>query len=77
MKVEAEANTDSNKRPGFTPRKGQGLAIFGKSSSQPPVSRVWPFFLLSSKALQLFLKIYTILPNIGILDIPKRVSLLP
>lgn len=36
LRVEAEANTDSRALPGFTPRKGPGLAIFGKSSTYPP-----------------------------------------
>jgi len=39
LKVEAEANTDSNPLPGFTPRRGAGLALFGKSSSEPPARK--------------------------------------
>ena len=38
--VEAEGNTDSRPLPGFTPRKGKGLPIFGKSSSTPPKAKV-------------------------------------
>jgi hypothetical protein len=38
--VEAEGNTDSRPLPGFTPRKGKGLPIFGKSKSDPPVRKV-------------------------------------
>lgn len=37
LKVEAEASTDSNTRPGFVPRQKPGLAVFGKSSNTPPV----------------------------------------
>ena len=36
--VEAEANTVSRPLPGFTPRKGKGLPLFGKSESTPPSS---------------------------------------
>ncbi|KAL3132602.1 hypothetical protein ABBQ32_009130 [Trebouxia sp. C0010 RCD-2024] len=36
LKVEAEASTNSNARPGFVPRQKPGLAIFGKSSNTPP-----------------------------------------
>lgn len=39
LKVEAEANTDSNPLPGFTPRRGAGLALFGKSSSEAPARK--------------------------------------
>ena len=38
--VEAEGNTDSRPLPGFTPRKGKGLPVFGKSSSAPPKAKV-------------------------------------
>ncbi|KAK9865349.1 hypothetical protein WJX84_010652 [Apatococcus fuscideae] len=38
LKVEAEANTVSRPLPGFTPRKGKGLPLFGKSESTPPSS---------------------------------------
>ncbi len=34
--VEAEANTDSRPLEGFTPRKGAGIPLFGKSSTYPP-----------------------------------------
>lgn len=37
LKVEAEASTDSRPLPGFTPRAGPGLALFGKSNTDPPV----------------------------------------
>ncbi len=46
--VEAEANTDLRKLPGFTPRKGKGLPIFGKSSSEPPTRQVPVPFLEAS-----------------------------
>ena len=36
LQVEAEANTDSRPLPGFVPRKGAGLPLFGKSSTYPP-----------------------------------------
>lgn len=36
LRVEAEANTNARPLPGFTPRKGVGLPIFGKSSTYPP-----------------------------------------
>lgn len=36
LKVEAEASTGSNTRPGFVPRQKPGLAVFGKSSNTPP-----------------------------------------
>lgn len=36
LRVEAEANTDSRPLPGFIPRKGAGLPLFGKSSTYPP-----------------------------------------
>lgn len=39
LKVEAEANTDNNPLPGFKPRRGAGLALFGKSSSEPPTKK--------------------------------------
>ena len=38
--MEAEGNTDSRPLPGFTPRKGKGLPIFGKSKSGPPARKV-------------------------------------
>lgn len=38
--VVAEANTDSQPLPGFTPRRGAGLALFGKSSTDPPIRKV-------------------------------------
>ena len=38
--VEAEGDTDSRPRPGFTPRKGKGLPFLGKSSSTPPKAKV-------------------------------------
>lgn len=34
--MEAEASTDSLPLPGFVPRKGAGLPLFGKSSTYPP-----------------------------------------
>lgn len=34
--MEAEASTDSRPLPGFTPRKGEGIFLFGKSKSDPP-----------------------------------------
>lgn len=34
--VEAEASTEAAPLPGFTPRKGVGLALFGRSDSRPP-----------------------------------------
>ncbi|CAL8460873.1 g404 [Coccomyxa elongata] len=39
LKVEAEANTDSRPLLGFTPRKGKGLPIFGKSKTDPPAKK--------------------------------------
>jgi len=36
LRVEALANTDIRPIPGFTPRRGAGLPIFGKSSTYPP-----------------------------------------
>eukprot|EP00798_Chlamydomonas_sp_ICE-L_P014069 gene14069-20014_t len=36
LKVEAQASTSSRPLEGFTPRKGEGLALFGKSFSYPP-----------------------------------------
>ena len=38
--VEAEGDTDSRPRPGFTPRKGKGVPFLGKSSSTPPKAKV-------------------------------------
>ena len=40
LQVEAEANTDGQPLPGFTPRKGAGLPLFGKSSTYPPLGPV-------------------------------------
>lgn len=37
LKVEAMASTDVRPLDGFTPRKGQGISLFGKSSIEPPV----------------------------------------
>lgn len=42
--VEAEANTDSAQLPGFVPRKGAGLRLFGKSSTYPPPGPVRIYF---------------------------------
>jgi hypothetical protein len=39
LRVEAEANTDSRPLPGFTPRRGTGLALFGKSMTEPPIKK--------------------------------------
>jgi len=39
LKVEAEASTDARPRPGFTPRKGAGIPLFGKSQVGPPARR--------------------------------------
>jgi hypothetical protein len=39
LRVEAEASTDSRPRDGFTPRRGAGLPIFGKSQSGPPARK--------------------------------------
>ena len=50
MQVEAEGNTDSRPLPGFTPRKGKGLPIFGKSKSDPPVRKVRLFLSLLLQA---------------------------
>ena len=36
LKVEAGASTDSRPRQGFTPRRGAGLPLFGKSQTGPP-----------------------------------------
>lgn len=36
LKVEAAASTDQQPLEDFTPRKGKGLFIFGRSSSEPP-----------------------------------------
>lgn len=41
LRVEAEANTDDQPMPGFVPRKSPGLPVFGKSSTEPPDSKVW------------------------------------
>ena len=41
FQVEAEANTDTNPIEGFVPRRGAGLALFGKSSSEPPARKVF------------------------------------
>lgn len=41
LRVEAQANTDARPLPGFTPRKGAGLPIFGKSSTWAPKAKVW------------------------------------
>lgn len=38
--VEAEGNTDSRPLPSFTPRRGKGIPIFGKSSNTPPKAKV-------------------------------------
>lgn len=38
--VEAEAITDSQPRAGFTPRRGQGFPLLGKSATYPPAARV-------------------------------------
>ena len=40
--VEAEGDTDSRPLPGFTPRKGKGFPLLGKSSSKPPKAKVRP-----------------------------------
>lgn len=40
LQVEAEASTDSQPLPGFTPRKGAGLPFLGKSVTYPPARRV-------------------------------------
>lgn len=40
VQVEAEANTDSRPIPGFIPRRGAGLPIFGKSATYPPAGPV-------------------------------------
>lgn len=36
LRVEAEASTLASPLPGFTPRRGAGLPLFGKSSTAPP-----------------------------------------
>ena len=36
LRVEAEASTQSRPLPGFTPRAGAGLPLFGKSETYPP-----------------------------------------
>lgn len=33
--VEAQASTDGRPLPGFTPRQGEGLPLFGKSNNYP------------------------------------------
>ena len=38
VQVEAEASTESRPREGFTPRRGAGLPLFGKSESYPAAS---------------------------------------
>ena len=40
MQVEAEASTDARPREGFTPRKGAGLPLFGKSENYPAEKKV-------------------------------------
>eukprot|EP00198_Chlamydomonas_reinhardtii_P014101 XP_001703438.1 plastid lipid associated protein [Chlamydomonas reinhardtii] len=35
LKVEAQASTDGRPLPGFTPRQGEGLPLFGKSNNYP------------------------------------------
>ena len=40
LRVEAEANTDARPLPLFTPRKGAGLPIFGRSSTWAPKAKV-------------------------------------
>lgn len=37
LKVEAEASIETRPLPGFTPRRGAGLPLFGKSFAYPPV----------------------------------------
>ena len=39
LRVEAEASTDKRPLHGFTPRKGKGLAVFGKSQTGPPAKK--------------------------------------
>ncbi|KXZ56530.1 hypothetical protein GPECTOR_1g476 [Gonium pectorale] len=39
LKVEAQASTDTRPLPGFTPRAGEGLPLFGKSFTYPPARR--------------------------------------
>lgn len=36
LKVEAEASTETRPLEGFTPRKGEGIFLFGKSKTDPP-----------------------------------------
>lgn len=36
LKVEAQASTETRPLPGFTPRQGEGLPLFGKSFNYPP-----------------------------------------
>jgi hypothetical protein len=36
LRVEAEASTQSRPLPGFTPRAGAGLPLFGRSETYPP-----------------------------------------
>ena len=40
VQVEAEASTDARPREGFTPRKGAGLPLFGKSENYPAEKKV-------------------------------------
>jgi hypothetical protein len=51
LQVEAEANTDNNPLPGFKPRRGAGLALFGKSSSEPPTKKVMSQSIPSHQSL--------------------------
>lgn len=39
LRVEAEASTDTRPLPGFTPRKGAGFPLLGKSKTDPPERR--------------------------------------
>jgi hypothetical protein len=39
LRVEAEASTDSRPLPGFTPRSGEGIFLFGKSKTNPPAEK--------------------------------------
>jgi len=38
LKVEAQANTETRPIPGFTPRRGAGFPLLGKSSTKPPAA---------------------------------------
>ncbi len=38
--VEAEAITDNRPRAGFTPRRGKGFPLLGKSETYPPAAKV-------------------------------------